>query len=370
MKDLRERTWAEVSVGNMVYNMERLREALPAGTRFLGVVKADAYGHGAVEAARALEAHGAEYLAVAAADEALELRNAGVALPILILGPVFPARAPELAARGVTLAVGGMETARAYSAQAARSGSTLRIHIKIDTGMSRTGFAWTDVSEIAAACRLPGIEAEGVFTHFARSDEDGAAAEDYTREQYRRFTSALDALAQQGLRFSLRHCANSGGTLFYPELTAMDMVRPGIALYGYGDESGKLGLRPCMRLMSRIALVKTYPAGTPVSYGGTFVTQRETRLGVIPIGYADGLHRCISGKCSFYVEGRGFAPQRGRICMDMCMLDLTELPEAGIGDTVELFGDHARLETMAQAAGTITYELLCAVSKRVPRFFV
>ncbi len=377
MDSNKKRLWAEISLENLIYNMQTIRASLPENVKYLGVVKADAYGHGAVAAARALEKGGADYLAVACLDEAAELRQHNITLPILILGPTPSQYTPQLLHYDLTQAVGSLESAEALSRAAAAARGRLRIHIKADTGMSRTGFLLWDgarmdaaADEIAAACRLPGLVTEGIFTHFAVSDIPGNQhCENSTRRQLRLFLDLIEALETRGIRFALRHCANSGGVLYYPKETALDMVRPGILLYGYGDDQKKLELRPCIRLVTRIAAVQTYPAGTPIGYGGTYVTQRETRLGVIPIGYADGLHRCLSNRCAFFTAG-GFAPQRGRICMDLCMIDLTELPDAQLGSEVELFGPNAPLEALAEAAGTITYELLCAVSKRVPRIYI
>ena len=369
-----ERTWAEIRTENLIHNMRAIRAALPAGTRFLGVVKADAYGHGAVPVARALEANGADYLAVACLAEAIELREADIRLPVLILGCTPPEDVPALLQYGVTQTVADAESAAAYSAAACARGKTLRVQIKTDTGMSRLGFLCDEAhlsksaAAIAAACALPGLEPEGIFMHFAVSDEPGPDAKAYTERQFARFTAVIDALAARGVTFAIRHCAATGGTLYYPEY-ALDMVRPGILLYGYGDPERRLGLLPGMRLMSRVAAVKQYPAGTRVSYGGTFICERDTRMGVIPIGYADGLHRTLSNKARFLTKD-GFAPQRGRICMDMCMIDLTELPGVGVGDEVEVFGPGADLEALAAQAGTISYELLCAVSPRVPRIYL
>ena len=371
----RSRTWAEVRLDNIAHNMKTMRAALPKGTKFLGVVKANAYGHGAVPVARRLEAEGADYLAVACLEEAEELRAAGIELPVLILGYTPPERTDELIQYRITQAVTGLDAARLYDAAAAKCGGVLRAHIKTDTGMSRLGFSVTDeardalIRDIAAACRLPHLEAEGVFTHFAVSDEpEKPASVDYTKRQLAAFLRAIDALETEGVRFEFRHCANSGAVVNYPGETALDMVRGGISLYGY-EAAGRLELKPCMRLVSRVAAVKEYPAGTAVSYGGTFVTERKTRLGVLPVGYADGLHRTLSNHCEFYTQA-GFAKQVGRICMDMCMIDLTDLPGVGVGDEVEVFGERARLEKLASISGTITYELLCAVSKRVPRIYV
>ncbi len=369
-----ERTWAEVCPKQIVSNMRAILDSLDRGTRFLGVVKADAYGHGAVPIARALEAGGAAYLAVACLDEALTLRAAQITLPILILGNTPPEDVPLLLAHDITQTASDGDYAAAYSAAASAAGGTLRVHIKADTGMSRLGFLCDEAhleesaGAIAQACALPGLDAEGIFTHFAVSDEPGEDAAAYTKRQFSRFSAVIAALEARGVHFRLRHCAATGGTLFYPEY-ALDMVRPGLLLYGYGDSAGKLGIKPGMTLKSRVTAVKHYPVGTRISYGGTWTTPRETRMGVIPIGYADGLHRTLSNKARFWTKD-GFAPQRGRICMDMCMIDLTELPGVGVGDEVEIFGAHADLETLAAQAGTIPYELLCAVSPRVPRIYL
>jgi len=367
-----KRTWAEIRPENLVHNMRVIRGLLPAGTKFLAVVKADAYGHGAAAVSRRLESAGADYLAVSCLDEALELRRAGVSAPILILGHTPPDYVPTLLAERLTQTVSNRAKAEAYETAAAQAGGVLRVHIKLDTGMGRLGFLCTGarfadgVENVAAACRCAHLEPEGIFTHFAVSDEPGAEAEACTRAQFGLFLDVIAALEGRGIRFSLRHCANSGAVLNYPE-TALDMVRPGLLLYGYGD-GGRLGLKPGMRLMTRVSAIKALEPGARVSYGGTFTAQRPTRMGVLPIGYADGLLRALSGKCAFFVGG-GMAPQRGRICMDMCMADLTDLPAAGIDSPVEIFGENASLETLAAAAGTIPYELLCAVSKRVPRVY-
>ena len=210
---------------------------------------------------------------------------------------------------------------------------------------------------------------EGVFTHFAVSDDPGEiSSEEYTRAQFTLFTSVIDAVRERGgISFPIRHCANSGAVVNFPEM-ALDMVRPGLLLYGYGDNTGRLNLKPCMRLVTTVSTIKIYEPGTCVSYGRRFVTGRRTRMGVLGIGYADGLPRLISNKCSF-AAGGGYAPQRGNICMDMCMVDLTDLPEVDVGSEVEVFGEHNDINLLSDAACTIPYELLCAVSKRVPRVY-
>ena len=374
MKQTQTRTWTEIDLSNLEHNYRALRAMLPQGCRFLGVVKADAYGHGAVQVARRLETLGAEYLAVACLDEALELRQAGITTPILILGYTPVERADSLLDNGITQTVYDVNMARALSDAAAAAGKTLKIHVKADTGMSRLGWLCGEedqsaaVEAIAQVCALPGLEAEGIYTHFANADGD----EDYTMLQFTRFLDLLEALKDKGITFAIRHCAASAAALKFP-CTHLDMVRPGIALYGhYPDPSCEgldgPGLRPVMTLKTRVASVKTVPAGTPVSYGCTHVLDRETRLAALTIGYADGLPRLCSDKLEVLIGGQR-APVVGRICMDMCMADVTGLDVAP-GDEVEVFGEHLPIEDVAALAGTIQYELLCAVSPRVHRAYL
>ena len=375
MNDLQKRTWAEISLPNIRHNYRAIRASLPQGCRFLGVVKADAYGHGALAVAKLLQDEGAEYLAVSCLDEALELRQGGITMPILILGHTPHEYTETLIDNHITQTVSARAKALEYSEAACALGKKLRIHIKLDTGMSRLGFLCSGsyfekgVENVVQAVGLPGLETEGVYTHFAVSDVPGAESEAYTREQFRLFTEVIAAVKERsGFAFPIRHCANSGAVLHYPEM-ALDMVRPGLLLYGYGDEEGKLGLRPCMRLVTTVSTIKHYEAGTCVSYGRRYVTQRHTRMGVLAIGYADGLPRILSNRCSF-AAGEGFAPQCGSICMDMCMVDLTDRPEVHVGSEVEIFGEKNDLNRLAEIAGTIPYELLCSVYKRVPRVYL
>lgn len=375
MNDLQKRTWAEISLENLRHNYRAIRSALPEGCRFLGVVKADAYGHGALPVSRLLQAEGADYLAVSCLDEALELRRGGITMPILILGHTPHEYCSVLIEQNITQTVTCLAKALEYSEEAVKLGGTLKIHIKLDTGMSRLGFLCggahfeEGVDNIIRSCSLPGLESEGVYTHFAVSDAEDAESESYTRGQFELFMRVIAEVEKRGgIKFPIRHCANSGAVASYPEM-ALDMVRPGLLLYGYGDTSGRLGLRPCMRLVSTVSTIKIYDSGVSVSYGRRFVTERRTRMGVLAVGYADGLPRIVSNKCSF-AAGHGFAPQRGSICMDMCMIDLTDLPEVDVGSEVELFGERNSIYKLSDAAGTIPYELLCSVSKRVPRVYI
>ena len=368
------RTWAEIDLDALAHNYEQARKRIGPNVKYLGVVKADAYGHGALQVAKKLEKLGADYLAVSILDEARELRRGGVGAPILILGHTPPEMVPQLIEYGITQAVSARAKAEEYSAAAAESGGTLKVHIKVDTGMSRLGFLVRDghfdggVEAIAASCELPNLEAEGIFTHFAASDADDAPSEEYTRRQFQVFQNVIDALAAKGRTFAIRHCANSGALARYPEMY-LDMVRPGIALYGVGDDAERLGLRPVMRLKSSVSTIKVFDPDTDISYGRTFHTTEKTRVGVLPIGYADGFFRGLSNRVSV-ITAQGPAPVRGRICMDMCMVDLSGLPDVHVGDTVEIFGEGQRVDRLAAMLDTIPYELTCAVSKRVPRLYL
>ena len=367
------RTWAEISLGNLEHNYRALRACAP-NSGFLGVVKANAYGHGAVPVAKRLEELEADYLAVACLAEARELREAGVLTPILLLGYTPTNCAEELLRYGLTQTVYDLESARAFSAAAQAAGRRLRIHMKADTGMSRLGWLCNEghrteaADAIAAVCALPGLEAEGLFTHFA--DADGN--EEYTMGQFTRFLDARQALEALGVRFKICHCAASAAVLNYP-CTHMDMVRPGIALYGYYPAPGlegldSSGLLPVMALKTRVAAVRAVPAGTCVSYGCTARLERDSRLAVLPVGYGDGYPRLLSNRMEVLLRGRR-CPVVGRICMDMCMVDVTDVPDAVPGDVAELYGREGLLEQAAALAGTIPYELLCNVNPRVPRIY-
>lgn len=374
MKSTLRRTWAEIDLDAIIYNYNKLRERAGKNVKFLGVVKADAYGHGAVYVARALQENGADYLAVSSLDEAMELRANGIVMPVLILGHTPAEQVPNLIANNITQTVTCLAKAYEYSAAAAAFGATLKVHIKVDTGMSRLGILCagphfdSGVDGIVECCNLPNLDVTGIFTHFAVSDETDDDDVRYTNEQFKLFTSAIAAAeAKLGRSIPLHHCSASGAVALHPEMN-LDMIRPGILLYGCGDLAAQLGLRPAMTLKAMINTIKVYDEGTDISYGRLYTTTKKTRIGVIPYGYADGFFRCLSNNCSV-MTASGPAPQRGRICMDMSMIDLTDLPDVGVGDEVEIFGKNNPVEDLARKAGTISYELICSVSKRVPRVY-
>jgi alanine racemase len=367
------RTWAECSGAALRSNIRELRKRL-GGAALVGVVKANAYGHGDIWASKILIEEGAAYLAVATAEEAIALRGAGISAPILIFGITPPELAPELIGLGLTQTVADIETAQAYSRAAQKFDKTLKCHLKLDTGMGRLGFqsagdAHLNSPEAVLALTLPGLEFEGVYTHFATSGERGG--ETYTRGQLAKFNAIVPELERAaGRRFALRHAANSGAVAGYPE-AMLDMARPGIMLYGYPDNVPGLTLTPVMELKTRIAQIKRLAAGDSVSYGRRYTAARPGRAAVLPIGYADGLPRALSDNMSVLINGKP-ARQIGTICMDMCIVDLTDIPEARAGDTATVFGREKGFtaEELAAKLGTISYELLCGVANRVPRLCI
>ena len=374
MESTLKRTWAEISLDNLTHNFETIRRQVGPKAKLLGVVKADAYGHGAVRVAKHLERLGAGYLAVSNLDECEELRVNGITLPILMLGFTPADQAERILKNDMTQAVPNLAIAEAYSSAAVRAGGTMKVHIKLDTGMGRLGFQCDDahfdasLRDILKILTLPGLDVEGVFTHFCVSDEAADECVEFTKIQHDRFLRMIDAAETQGhFRFRLHHCCNAGGIASYPEW-AWDMVRCGIILYGTGDLAERMGMKPVMTVKTTVSTIKDFDPDTSISYGRQFFTTRPSRIAVLPIGYADGLFRALSGKLRVLTP-YGEAQQVGRICMDMCMIDVTDLPQVKSGDEVEIFGEHILCADDAALCDTIPYELMCAVSKRVPRVY-
>ncbi len=375
MENVLKRTWAEIDLDALRHNYRLIRDAVNRDTCIYAVIKADAYGHGAVKVARALLEEGATRFAVSNLEEAIQLRQAGVTCPILLLSYTPPAEVSRLVEWDVTQTVVSFAHAKALGAAAADENITLKVHLKVDTGMSRVGFVHqTDADreiaakEIAAAASLPCLQAEGIFTHFATADEPNEQA---TRAQFTRFMQTIEDVEALGVRFAVRHCCNSAGLMRFPEMH-LDGVRPGIILYGLAPDSSWMNgfwpLHPVMQLKTAVSMVKTVPKGTAFSYGSTFVAEREMQVATVPIGYADGYSRLMAGKAYMLVNGKK-APVVGRVCMDQCMLDVTGL-EVSVGDTVTVFGEGLPTEEYAAFIGTIHYESVCAVAKRVPRVYI
>ncbi len=362
---IQKRTWAEIDLAAIRHNYTEIRRVLKPETKLLCVIKANAYGHGAERLAAEYSRLGADWFAVSSIEEAVPLRTSGVTKPILILGYTPLEAADILTSMNISQCVYSLEYAKALSAAAT---GPIKIHIKIDTGMSRIGFR--DPDEIRESCGLPNLVPEGVFTHFASADE-GEDGESFTRMQFDRFTRTIE---ECGVDFELKHCCNSAGITDYPEFH-LDMVRAGIILYGYqpsGDVRRKLYLVPAMTLRSVVSQVKTIHAGDKVSYGRTFTAGRDMKVATIPVGYADGYWRSNSMNESKVIVNGVACPIIGRVCMDQLMVNADNVPDLTFGSSsdVELFGKRQTADVLAANNGTINYEVLCAVGARVPRIYI
>ena len=380
MLDFLRRTWAQINLDALDNNITQIKSVIDPSAKLCAVVKADCYGHGYEYTAQQMQESGADWFAVSNLAEALQMRKAGIDRPVLILGYTPPDKVRELVYNDISQAVYSLSYARALSENAALYGVTVNAHIKVDTGMSRIGFLYHDsvedypvIDEIEKVCSLPGINPEGIFTHF--SSADCADGELFTRLQYDLFLSACDRLAARGIYFEIRHCSNSAGILSYREMN-FDMVRAGIILYGLYPSSAverPVKLLPVMELKTVISMLKTVPAGTPVSYGRTFTAEHEMRSATVPIGYADGYPRRLSNKMSMLVNGHR-APVIGNVCMDQTMLDVTGIDNVFEGKQITVFGKdggaYISVDELAEKAGLINYEVLCSLSRRVPRVYI
>lgn len=350
-------------------NMRRICGAVDPKVKVLAVVKADGYGHGAAETAIAALEGGACMLAVASVAEGTMLRRNGITAPILVLGPVTAADVQEGADHGLIQTVCSPEMIRLCEESSSKAGKQTEVHLKIDTGMGRIGIRTEDELKAvtAALASAPHVKLTGAFTHFSDAD-DGTEGMIYTEAQYRRFCT-LTGMLPEGI---LRHCCNSAAIHRRPDL-AMDMVRAGISLYGYPPvQERDLGLRPCMRWTAKISYIKELPAGEFISYGRTFRTERTMRVATVTCGYADGYHRCASGRAEVLIRGKR-AKVLGRICMDQLIADVSDIPEAAPEDEVVLIGEDGKeqitAEDIAKWSGTISYEILLSVGSRVERIF-
>lgn len=370
-------TRAEISLDALRRNIAAYRTALPAGTKMMASVKANAYGHGAIETAAEAAAAGVDYLGVAFLDEALQLRHAGVETPILVLGYVPPEGLALAREHAVSIAMFREDILDAAAAQAKPGVKPLRVHVKLDSGMGRIGVLPEDaVRFIERALRTPGIEVEGLFTHFARADERDKS---YTSLQYERFASVAGEVRRRGLDIPLIHLGNSAAGIDTPEWTG-GMLRLGIGMYGLypSEEVGKqrIALEPVMSLKTEVVMTKTAPPGWGISYGTRYMTEGEERIGTLPIGYADGFSRMLSGKAEALVRGVR-VPVLGTICMDQCMIALDPAASAGpveAGEEVVLLGrqggETITAEEIADKLGTINYEIVCMIAARVPRIYM
>ncbi|RJQ28947.1 MAG: alanine racemase [Peptococcaceae bacterium] len=367
--------WAEIDLSAITHNAREIRRVAGTAIRIMAVVKADAYGHGAVEVSKAALAGGADWLGVARLAEGVALRAAGLDAPVLVLGYTPPEHSAEVIRYGLSQTVYTGEAASSLAAAAVREGKRARAHVKVDTGMGRVGWPAEPPAarEILSVASLPGLEIEGIFTHFATADSKDKT---YAAEQLDRFLEVIEVLRKNGLEIPFKHAANSAALLEMPE-SRLDMVRPGIIIYGLFPSAEVdrtlINLRPAMSLKTRVAYVKSVPAGFKVSYGCTFISGRPTTIATLPLGYADGYSRLLSAKGEVLVHGRR-APVAGRVCMDYLMVDAGHIPGVAIGDEAVLFGrqgdEEIAVDEVAGWLGTINYEVVCMVSHRVPRIFL
>ncbi|WKY47467.1 alanine racemase [Eubacteriaceae bacterium ES3] len=371
MLDLELRpTWAEIDLDALTHNFREIRKIVGNQVKVLGVVKADAYGHGSVACAKALLAAGADMLAVAFIDEAIALRQNGITSEIMLLGFSPEAVIPELIKFDIIPTVYQHSFALALSDYCRKKGLIHPIHIKVDTGMGRIGFSYREAAEMVGLINeLEGVFIQGLFSHFSTAD---ASDKTFTRLQYDRFKEVMAAIVRQGIEIPIYHIANSAA-IFDLEGLHLDMVRPGIILYGLYPsaqvERSKIDLKPVMSFKSRIVHLKTIGPGESVSYGNRYVASEEKLIGTLPVGYADGYTRMLSGKAEVFINGQR-APIVGNICMDQCMVDCSGLDEVSLYDEVELFGRNLSADELADKLGTINYEITCLVNKRVPRLYI
>lgn len=378
--DIVRRTWTEVSLNAIENNYKEIKRKVQ-NAKICCVVKADGYGHGAVELAHKYEELGADYFAVSNIDEGKELRENGIKLPILILGYTPPVNAEELVNYNISQAVYSLEYAQLLNENCKKINAKVNIHIKLDTGMSRIGFMCQEfprddysIEEIKQVSGLEYLTLEGMFTHFCVSDEEDAGRE-FTNKQFANFNTVLEKLKAEGVNPPIVHCSNSGAIEDYPN-TYCNMVRAGIILYGLSPSPklfNRLNLIPAMTLKTSVAHVKYIEKGATISYGRTYTAEKKMKIATVPIGYADGYIRKYANDGYMLVNGQK-APIVGRVCMDQTMLDVTDIENVKIGDEVTVFGSgnngEPTADNLAQSAETINYEIVCLISKRVPRVFV
>ncbi|MDT8716109.1 alanine racemase [Clostridium sp. 19966] len=374
MDDKLRPVWAEVNLDNAAHNMKEIRR-ISSSKDIIAVIKADAYGHGAIEMAQVFVENGATRLAVAVITEAIELRKAGITAPIMILGFTPAYYAEELIKYDIEVTAFSYDYVEELSKEAEKFNETVKIHIALDTGMGRIGFLIEDksVEDVYKITQLTNITIEGIFSHFSTADE---LDKEYTYLQFKKFDLFLNKLEQLGIKIKIKHISNSGAIIDLQDYN-LDAVRPGIILYGYypSDEVKRenISLKPVMTVKAKIINIKKLPAHEYISYGRKYITSKETIVATLPIGYADGYTRLLFGKAKVIINGK-FAPVIGRICMDMCMIDVTDIPGAKVGDEVIILGEENGIkydaDDIAKDLGTINYEVICAVSKRVPRVFI
>lgn len=380
MNPFLKRAWAQIDLNALQYNYNVVKSRINPKSKIMCVVKADAYGHGAKRLSKEFSKLGADWFAVSNLEEAMQIRKAGVNKPILILGYTPVNMVKILSDNNISQAAISEEYAEKLSLTAEKTNKKVKIHIKLDTGMNRIGILNQNdiqrknaVKAIENILNMNGVIVEGLFTHFAVADE-GIDGEEYTRMQYKNFKCVISDLKQKGIKIPLCHCCNSAAIIDYPDMD-MDMVRPGIILYGLLPSNklkSKLNLKPVMQLKSTVSLVKEVDAGVKISYGGDFIANKNMKIATVPIGYADGYPRYMSGKGEMIIRGKR-AKIVGRICMDQLMLDVTDIDKVKQGDIVTVLGSEMdnsiSASDIAKINNTINYEIICLVGKRVPRIY-
>lgn len=367
--------WAEINLDNLAHNIKEVRNHTREDSLVTAVVKANGYGHGSVEIANTFLENGADRLAVAILTEAIELREAGIEAPILILGYTPSPQFNKVLEYNLIQTIYNIEDARILSETASKAGKKATIHIKLDTGMGRIGFPSIEdsVDKIVEISKLTNIYVEGIYTHFAKADEIDKT---HVKGQFEKYMNITRQLEDKGLKIDIKHVSNSASVIDLPEYN-LDMVRAGVMIYGFypSNEVDKenIKLKPAMNLKARVSHIKTVPKGTGISYGQIFKTERESKIATLPLGYADGFTRLLTGKAEVYINGKR-AKVVGRICMDQCMIDVTEVPDVKLGDEVVIFGygedGYPHADELAEMIGTINYEIVCMVGRRIPRVYI
>lgn len=370
------RTWVEINLDNLAYNLSLIKSGIEPDVKVMGVVKADAYGHGSIQCAKKLVECGADCLAVSNMLEAVPLREAGIEVPILVLGYTPVSEAARLAKYNISQTLLNYDYALNLAEKAKADGVSIECHIALDTGMSRIGFDTHDLdtlyTDIARAFYQPSLNITGIFTHFCVADELSENGAAFTSKQHTLFNTVVSELSHRGMDFEYVHCCNSAATVFYPEYHH-SMVRPGVVLYGLsptGSENDILKLRPVMEMKTVVSMIKEIRPGDTVSYGCTFKADSPMKVATLPVGYADGYPRSLSGKGMVFINDH-LVPVLGKICMDQMMIDVSGV-ECSEGDTVTLFGGYSpiSLDYIAGMTGTISYEIMCGVSRRVERVYI
>ncbi len=364
-------TIAEVDLKALEYNYWQIRRRIPPGVKFLAVVKADAYGHGAVPVSLKLERLGAEYFGVAIPEEGVELRRGGVKAPVLVLGGIFGEEVDQVFRFRLTPVIFRKDSLEILSREAEKRGRKVKVHLKVDTGMGRLGVPlnlWHDF--LKETKKFPQIEIEGILSHFSMADEE----RDFTENQWRSFERAVAIAQEIGVSCQCLHMSSSAALAAFPNYSSR-LVRPGIMLYGSYPSPGfrtLIKLKPVMTLKTRVHFLKRVPPGTRISYGGTFTTRRDSQVATLPIGYADGYSRCLSNQGEVLIHGKR-APVVGKVCMDFIMVDVTDISRVSVGDEVVLMGRQGKekitSEEIADRTNSISYEVLCSIGKRVPRIY-